>query len=258
MILHYRDLIFYKAYSDLKAEAESTFLGIIWWIIDPIVETLIYYIVFGVLLNRGSRGDIPFVVFLMTGVVPYMWFSTTIMDSAPSILNNLTLVRQTAFHKFLFPTSRILTNSFKFMLSLAVMFTFLWFYGFKPQIHFLAMFILLPIELCLITAITLNLSAIVPFYPDILHFVRHTIRLLFFMTGIFFAPEDVAGKYVSFVYWNPMAVLVASYREVLLYNRWPTRPIHLLVTVIVSIILIALGMSLIKRNDEVYAKRVRK
>lgn len=248
----YRELILYKAYADLKAERERTFLGILWWIIEPLIAMSIYYLVFKVLLNRGTDDFIPF---LLVGLIAWQWFNATIVNGGTSILRSMGLVRQVPLHKVIFPINIILTNSVRFVFSLSVLFGCLWISGFGVQIHYLAFPVILLVELCLMTAIAFPLAAIVPFVPDLGTFVQNMMRLVFLMSGIFYSGLEFSERQQYFFYLNPMAIIIRSCRDVLMRDAWP--PWQPLAAIVVgSAIFIAIGFALITRFGLLYAKRV--
>lgn len=247
------ELALYKTTADLKAEAERTYLGVVWWIIDPLLSMAIYYLVFGVFLQRGTE---DFVVFLLIGVVMWNWFASTVTNGQTSILRNKNLLQQAPLNKVIFPFIQVLTSLPKFAVGFIILFLFLRGYGMGVSIHYLALPALLFIQLCVIFAFVMPLSAVVPFFPDIGNLVTHLLRLGFYLSGIFFSPEIIPDSYQSIFFLNPLAVLITSYRDVLLYNQWPQMEVRLIVIMLVSLPFTAIGVALIHRFDSTYAKRI--
>lgn len=247
------ELALYKTTADLKAEAERTYLGVVWWVVDPLLSMAIYYLVFGVFLQRGTE---DFVVFLLIGVVMWNWFASTVTNGQTSILRNKNLLQQAPLNKVIFPFIQVLTSLPKFAVGLIILFLFLRGYGMSVSIHYLALPALLFVQLCVIFAFVMPLSAVVPFFPDIGNLVTHLLRLGFYLSGIFFSPEIIPDSYRSIFFLNPLAVLIASYRDVLLYNQWPQMEVRLIVIMLVSLPFAAIGVALIRRFDSTYAKRI--
>ena len=86
-----KDIIYFKTYAELKAESHRYYLGILWWLIEPIIYMLVFYFVFGVLFQRGTEDFVPF---LLTGLVFWHWFQSTVMQSADTISANRFLLNQ--------------------------------------------------------------------------------------------------------------------------------------------------------------------
>lgn len=246
------ELILFKAYADLRAEAARTYLSFSWWLIDPVLSMLVSYIVFGVLFQRSTEDFVPF---LLIGLITWQWFANTIIHGAGSIYGNGSLMRQVYLPKIIFPSVIIIMDTIKFMIVFLLLILFLWIYGFTPDIHYLALPVLLITELMLIIAGTYLLAAVVPFVPDIKFMVDHFLHLMFFLSGIFFASSMVPDQFKLFFYLNPMADLIEQYRTVLMYKAWPDWPIVAAIAVF-SMITAYLGSKLIHRFDYTYPRVV--
>ena len=101
----YRDLVVHKAWADFRAESQRTYLGVAWWILDPVINTTIYYLVFGVFMRHGGDNYIPA---LTTGIVTWLWFFAGVNGASRSIMAHVSFVRQVSFNKIVFPLSNVL------------------------------------------------------------------------------------------------------------------------------------------------------
>jgi lipopolysaccharide transport system permease protein len=247
---HYVELIAYKAYAELRQEAGRTYLGFLWWIVEPVISLMIYALVFGTLLKRGGEG---FVAFLFVGLAMWRWFNSTVMAGANSLPGNRGLMQQVYVPKLVFPTVSILTSSAKFGFLLLALLAYLWVTGHTIGASYLALPVLLATELLLITFLTYCVAAVVPFVPDLRLALDHAFRLLFFLSGIFFSIASVPAPYQSYLRLNPIASLIEAFRSVLIDGAWPSwGPV--LVIAVFSALGIALGSALIGRYDRVYPK----
>jgi lipopolysaccharide transport system permease protein len=215
----YLDILIFKTYADLKAEAAKTYLSFLWWVLEPVLYMLVFYIVFGVIFQRGDGPE--YIPFLLCGVTVWKWFESTLRTGAVAIQSNANLMSQVFIPKIIFPSITILTNTVKFLFVLVVFLLFLEYYGLGINLTYLSLPILLIIQLLLISACTFLLAALVPFMPDIVMFVSYALTLLLFLSGIFFSVEQIPETYQKYFYINPMATIIESYRDVLLYTRWP-------------------------------------
>lgn len=215
----YLGLIFYKTYADLKAETERTYLGFLWWIFEPIMFMLVFYIIFGLLMNRGPEDFVPF---LLIGLTTWQWMKSCINHGANTILQNRALLQRVYLPKVIFPTVLILTDTVKFIFIFALLLVYLWLSGHTPTAFYLALPAILLTQLLLITALTYFTAALVPFIPDLRFVIETLLTGAFFLSGIFFvASEVVPEKYRFYFYLNPMANLIEDYRLVLMYKAWP-------------------------------------
>jgi lipopolysaccharide transport system permease protein len=219
MLFHYVDLVFYKTYADLRAEGQRTYLGFLWWIFEPLMFMSVFYVVFGILL-KSSPPD--FVAFLLIGLVTWQWMAACVVHGGSTILGNVFLMQQVHLPKLIFPLVLILTDSTKFVFVFALLLLYLWVDGHTPSSVYLALPLVLFVELLLIVAISLFMAAVVPFLPDIRFVVENLLQAVFIISGIFFKASDlVPPEYQSYFYLNPMANLIEDYRRILLYGQWP-------------------------------------
>lgn len=249
---HHRDLILYKTQADLRAEAAKTYIGFLWWVLDPLMFMAIFYVVFGLLLRRATPNFVPF---LLIGLVSWRWFQNTIAHGATAILGNRGLMQQVYVPKLIFPMVVILTDLVKFSVVLALLLIYLWGAGFGINWSYLALIPLLLAQFLLILGVTLLVAAVIPFVPDLRFLVDHILQIAFYFSGIFFAGATIPESYQFYFYLNPMALIIESYRDILLYRTWPSG------SALVAITLLGLGLSLLayqllSRIDHLYPKLV--
>ena len=249
------ELVKYKTACDLKAEAQRTYLGVVWWVLEPLLFMAIYYFVFGVLLQIRTP---DFVVYLISGIIFFQWFASSVEQGQRAILINKSLYRMIPIQKIIFPCISVIKGLFKFMFGLLILGTFLLVFHYKLNAYYFYIPLLLGLELLFILGITLVLSAIVPFIPDLANLVTHTMRMLLFCSGIFYTTDIIPEKYVSYFFFNPLAVFIHSYRNVLLYEKAPEYTTQLFVWGMISILLCFLGSFFIFRFDPIYVKRIYK
>jgi lipopolysaccharide transport system permease protein len=215
----YIELILYKTYADLTAEASQTYLSFLWWIVEPLLYMTVFYFVFGLLFQRGGGAD--YIPFLLCGLTFWKWFDSTVRVGSNSIIINANLMRQVYVPKIVFPTITILQNTVKFSIILALLLGFLKLYGINMGATYICLPALILVQLLFIAACTYLLCAIVPFVPDIAQFIGNGMVLLMFLSGIFYPIENIPHAYQNYFYLNPMAILLEAYRDTMLYARWP-------------------------------------
>ena len=252
-ILAHRHLIFYRTYADLKAESERTYLGIIWWVLEPVINMAVYYFVFSTLLNRGEPDFAPF---LLIGLVAWRWFESTIKRGCQIVLASKALILQTDLPKAIFPITGLLVNTFKFIIAFSCLLIFLWLYGFHPGAGDWARLpVVIVVQFLLLAGVALPLAAVVPFVPDLFEFVQYGLRLLFFMSGIFYDIGRIAPQYAFLEYMNPVAFLISCYRDILMDGA-PLHYGYLGMWSAVSVGLTFFGLIVFRRLDPIYAKRM--
>ncbi len=247
---HYLQLVLYKTYATLKAEAARTYISFLWWIVEPVMYMLVFYLVFALLLHRFTE---DFVAFLLIGLVVWRWFDSTVRQGSNSIVSNKSLMRQVYVPKILFPTVVILSNSIKFLIVFVLLIVFLNWYGLPMTSAYWSLPLLLMTQLLVISAGTLLLSSVVPFVPDLRIVVGNILLVMFFVSGVFFSTDRVPEEYQAYLSLNPMFTLIVSYREVLLNGSWPDLW-GLSVIVLSSAVVLVCGVALLRRFDRVYPR----
>ena len=214
----YTELVFYRAAAELKREASRAYLGILWWIIEPVLYMGVFYIVFGMGLRKGGP---DFVVYLLCGLTVWKWLDGTVRTSSSIIASSVSLMGQVYLPKIVLPAVIIVANTYKFAIVFSIFLLFLMMWGLPVTEHWQALPVLLAMQFVLICAVAGIGSALVPVIPDLKYIIDYGMTLLFFMSGIFFDINDLTPEVQEWLRFNPMVIFIEGYRSVLLYNEWP-------------------------------------
>ena len=245
-----RDIIYYKTYAELKAESQRYYLGVLWWLIEPVLYMLVFYFVFAILFQRGTQ---DFVVFLLTGLAFWQWFQSTVMQGVDTLTANRGLINQVYVPKHVFPFVVLLKNTAKFTIVLAILLLFLLVYGISPTATWLDAPLVLAVGGTFIAGASLLVAAITPFAPDLRVLLDNGMRALLFMSGIFYDINTFDTPYRLVLQLNPVAVLIDNLRSVLLRdqaaNWW-----HLAAVLALGLAAGAAGLAIMRANESRYAK----
>lgn len=246
----YASLVLYKTYADLRAEAARTYVGFLWWIVEPLASMLVYYVVFSVILSRGGEN---YVAFLFIGVVPWRWFQTTIMKGSGSIVSSRGLMQQVYLPKIVLPLVSLLSDLAKFVVVFLILLVYVVVTGLPIGETYLALPLVLLVQLVFVLGMTLIVAACTPFLPDLRYVLQNVTRLWFFLSGVFYDLEIFSERAQVYLRLNPMAVLLDSYRDIMLRGEWPDVS-RLMAILAVSLVLVIVGVWLLVRYDYVYPK----
>jgi len=248
--LRHFEIIYTLVRAELKSEANTSLCGWLWWLLDPALSLLIYYIAFGLILNRADSGFVPF---LCIGIVFWRWFQGSVMRGAGSILQAAGLFNKVQTSKFIFPLVSVLADAFRFSVSLLLLGVFLAAFGVRPGAEMVHLPFLLLTQFTLILFCSTVFSMIVPFFPDLRNMIGHGMHLLFFMSGIFFEPDQLDGSLRTLVYLNPMSGMLSSMRSVLLRNQPPDLS-YVISVFLVSMAGLSVATLLLIKHDTSFAK----
>ena len=220
----YWELIWYKATSELKAESSRSYLGFLWWIVEPALYMVAFYIVFELVFQRGGPGFIPF---LLCGLIVWKWFGSVVSGGANAITSNSALIRQVYLPKYLLPVSILFNGTIKFLIVMCLFVLFLLLNGVVPALAWLSLPLVIIIQFLFIACIAGFVASVVPLLPDIKLILDNVLMLLFFISGVFF--------------------------DILINGNWPNF-IMLGLVLFLSILLLYVTYHIFKHYDRVYPK----
>ncbi len=262
-VWQYRELLINLTIRDLKVRYKNSALGIAWSLLNPILMMLVFTLVYTVMLGQSNRHD--YAAFILCGLLPWNFFSGSIMGSTGSIVNNGYLIKKVYFPRLVLPTSMMLSNLVNFLVALPVYFILSWLLGvrFTPYVLFLPVVIV--VEMIFIEGISLLLSSVNVFYRDVQQVMEVVILAWFFLTPVIWdvnslpASRVVLGVEVPVqrltYILNPMASIVATYRDILYYGR-PIGWDFFVRTVLTSVIVLLLGFFVFNRLKGRFAEEV--
>lgn len=246
----YAEIIIYRTYAELKAEATRGYLGILWWIIEPLVYLAMFYFFFTVIREQTDKYLIEF---LLVGLAVWRAFAATIPFGARSIVMGKGLMRQLYLPKFIFPFVAVLTNFIKFLIIFLLLLTFLLATGASPNIAWGTIPLLMLIQFILLLGICGVLAAVVPFLPDLNQIINNLLMILFFLSGVVIDLNKVPAKFKGILFLNPLAVLISDYRRVLIDGQMPEWNSLALVAAF-ALLLWGIASALMRHFDRIYPK----
>lgn len=214
----YWHIIVYRAYAELKSEVQLNYMGYVWWLLEPLLNTILFYVLVVTVLEGSTVGEVPF---LLVGAITWQWLNAGILTAANSIFDAGGMLKQIYLPKAVLPLISIFTCTFKFSFIFVLLLVFTWCAGHPPNLTYVALPLLLALELAVILAVSLPLAAIIPFFPDARVTVDAVLRSVMLISGIFFPISKIPGAYHWLFYLNPMAILIEAFRAVLLDEKWP-------------------------------------
>ena len=243
--------LFFKARSEMKAEVSTYYLNYLWWILEPMLFMAVLYVIFGVLF----RNDIEYYpAFLLSGLVSWNWFSRTVSNAAGSVIGGCGLMSQINIPKVFFPLEVFLRDAMKQLIVLALLLIFLFFYPSPLSETWFLLPLILIIQALLILGCAILCAAVVPHVPDLKPLIATALMMMFFGSGIFFDIKKIEfATYQEIMYYNPMAVRIDSYRDVLVYGRIPDWG-NLAYASAVSLLLLGASLVIIWRLDKTYVR----
>ncbi|SDK84225.1 ABC transporter permease [Lacicoccus qingdaonensis] len=218
-MLSRKDLLYYLVRSGLKAEHRNSYLGYLWWLLDPLLNVLVFYFLIVVILDRGDTENFP--LFLVIGLIVWRCISTTLNSSSGSIMRYSSIVSQVYLPKSLFPISFTLTQLFNFSFGFIVIAGFLAWFRVMPGWEIVFLPLLIIIQTTFLLAIGMILAYVTVFVRDIENVLQYVTRAFFYASPIIWEGGRLPPEYGWAVTYNPIAVIVTAYRDILMYASLP-------------------------------------
>lgn len=213
-----RSLIFNLAIKDFKLKYLGNYLGITWAFIQPTFMILIYWFVFQVGFKSTPVENFPFVLWLISGIIPWFFFSDAVISAMNSIVDNSYLVKKVVFKVSALPLVKIIGALFIHLFFLAVLVILFYMYGYKPNIYHLQIIYYLLCNIALVLSLSWITSSLVIFIKDFGQLVSMLLQIFYWMTPIFWSFNFVPAKYHFLFKLNPLFYIVEGYRDSMIYH----------------------------------------
>ena len=226
-LLRYRPLIHSLVARELKARYRGSVLGFFWSFVNPLLLLLIYTFVFTVVLPGAHPPDLePFALFMFCGILPWTWFSSSLLESSNVLIAGGNLIRKVLFPAEILPIVTVLAGLVHVGLGLPILAGFLIYYQVPIVALDLAWFpVIVLVQLVLTLGLALLLSALTVHFRDVRDLLANLLTLWFFATPIIYALDQAPPGVRRLLNFNPFTHLAVSYQEVLFrpgpFMEWP-------------------------------------
>ena len=213
LLVQQRYLIFSMARREIDEQYVGSLLGFIWTFIKPLVMISVFWFVFSVGFKSKPMGDVPFVVWLTSGMAPWFFFSETLMASTGAVVGNAPLIKKTVFPSQILPVVKLLSGLVTHGVFLSILFGLLFLQQINVGFHVVQFFYYL---FCL-SVLTLGLSwifaALNVFLRDVGQIIALVLQVGFWATPIFWDISMMSPKVQQWLKINPVYYVVQGYRE---------------------------------------------
>lgn len=237
----------------LKARYRGSVLGFVWTFLNPLLLMAVYALVF----RFYMRIAVPnYALFLLAGLLPWIWFSAALSEGTNSVLGGGALVTKSLFPAEILPVVVVLGHMVNFVLSLPLLIGAAWLYGIVPDP---GLWLLLPVVVALQLAFTLGLvlalSALNVHYRDVQHILSNLLLLWFFLCPIVYPITQVPERLRPWMVLNPMGLLADVYQGLFVFMRGP-EPVTLLVLALYAGAALAAGLRIFDAYRDTFPELV--
>lgn len=216
-----RKMILSLAKNDFKTKYAGSYLGIIWAFIQPLVTILVYWFVFSH-LRSGEQREVPFVLWLVAGLVPWFFFQDGLNSGTNTLIEYSYLVKKVVFHINVLPMVKVISALFVHLVFIGICLLLYIIMGYMPGAAAIQILYYSFAVFVLVLGMSYFTSAVVVFFRDLSQFINICLQVGVWMTPIMWNFQDfhLAAPLQFILKLNPMFYIVEGYRDALISGRW--------------------------------------
>ena len=247
----YRELIYFLTWRDIKVRYKQAVLGIAWAVLQPLMTTVIFTVIFGTLLKTPSQG-IPYPLFSLSALLPWQLFASALQRSSTSLVGNSNLLTKIYFPRLAIPLASIFAALVDFLISFVVLIGVMIYYQYWPGWNALWLPLLVLLALLTALAVGLWLSALNVQYRDVQQIVPFLIQVWMYASPIVYPIETIPAGIWRWLYGlNPMVGVIQGFRWALLGGAPPD--LTLVISGAMVLILLVSGLYYFRRMEKTFA-----
>ncbi len=249
-----RELIVRLSFNDFRTRYAGSLMGIFWAFIQPVITVLVYWFVFEKGLRAGSQAmggvQVPFVLFLISGLVPWFYFSDAWTNGTSSLMSYSYLVKKVVFKISILPIIKVIASIYVHLFFVFITFIIFWAYGYAPDLYSLQIIYYSFATFILALGLSYVTASIVGFFRDLTEIINILLQILIWVTPVMWNIETTLadGKLKTILKLNPMFYIVNGYRNALINKHWFWEtPRQMVYFWVVALFILGLGMLVFKR-----------
>lgn len=260
-VLAKRNVLWTLVVRDLRVRYSRSVLGYVWTILDPLLMSLIYFVVFVFIFQRTALGHEPYFLFLVAGLLPWQWFSGAITDTSRALLQEAKLVRSTNLPREIWVARVVVSKGIEYLLSLPVLVFFTVVYLIRGEAHLNGWLVLLPlaivVQFLFLLGIGLILAPVTTLATDMQRVIRIFLRMAFYATPVIYASHLVPRPYDKLTWLNPMTGVLEMMRAGFFrHDRFPIQWGAIGFALVVTVITLFAGFAVFGRLERAVLKEI--
>jgi lipopolysaccharide transport system permease protein len=254
-IWQYRELLYFLVWRDVKVRYKQTALGVLWILLQPLLSTMIFTVLFGILLEAPS-GEVPYALFVLAGMIPWNYFSFSLTRSSGSVVASANLVTKVYFPRLIIPMAGVLASLVDFLIVSLALGGLMAVYGVLPtaNLWLLPFFLLLAMS----TAFGFGLwfSALNVRYRDVSWLMPFLIQVWMYLTPVVYSSTLLPERFRPYLGLNPMTGVVEGFRWALFGERMGSAApggFMFAISIIISLLVLLSGLVYFRHTERTFA-----
>ncbi len=251
-LFQYRELLKTNVQKEIRGKYKGSFLGVLWSFLNPLLMVLVYALVFPYIMRVKQDN---YLVFLITGVIPWNFFTTCVTSGCNCVWINGGIIKKVYFPREILPISVVASGLINFLISCIIILIFVIAGGIMPTFNLLWLPVIAIIQALLTLGVLFILSAINVYVRDIEYLVGFILQLIFYATPILYNATMFPEKYRWILYLNPMTHIIDAYRSIFYYGLMPELK-SLIFIGILSLCVFIVGYQIFRKLEKGFAEEV--
>lgn len=233
---------------ELRSMTSGNYLGMAWEVINPAIQILIYWFVFGTIREREPVGDVPYFQWMFAGILAWFFINQSVTKSSKSIYTKIKMLSKMSFPMSVIPNYVIFAQLYPHLVVLGIGMVFLQFIGFPVSIYYIQLPLYIAGLLVFVFSLSLILSTLTTIVRDVQMLLQSIMRMLLYLSPILWPPSLLAGisetiPWETIVKINPFYYIIEGYRHSLLGEGWYflENPVYTLYFIGITAITFAIG-----------------
>lgn len=252
-IFQYREMIANLVHKDLRGRYKGSVLGFLWTFINPLLQLVVYTMVFSVILRAGID---KYYLFLFVALIPWIFFANSLSGGAGLIIQEKNLVTKIYFPREVLPIAFVTSNFVNMLYSFVIVLAAVLIFG--DHINIVAWFFLpliMAIEYIFALGCTLLASAVTVYFRDLQHILGIVVMAWQFLTPVLYSSDMVPEELMPIFLMNPMTSIITAYRDVLYYGHFPEMA-TLVIPFVISVCVLVIGTVVFRKLQRGFAEEL--
>ena len=247
-LVAYRDLLYFLVWRDVKVLYAQTIMGFSWAILQPLVQIVMFTIIFGKVANLPTDG-VPYFLFSTVAIIPWTYMSTAMSGSSMSLVSGQGMLGKVYFPRVIFPLTTILAKLVDFLISIVIVVVVMMYYKVTPSMNliYLPLFIMFMIIIPL--GVGLWCSSLSIRFRDVKFAMQFFIRMLMYTAPVVYAVSSIPNQYLFLYSLNPLVSVIEGFRVCLLGGTMDWG--FILPGLITALIILVTGALYFKRTEHI-------
>ena len=216
----YRDLFFFLVWRDIKVLYAQTILGFLWAVLQPLIQILLFTIIFGTIANVSTDGT-PYILFSSVAIIPWTYMAQSMTQSSQSLIAGSNMLGKIYFPRLIYPVAPILAKLVDFGISLIIIVCVMLYYGVVPTWNLLYFPVFVVMMIAVPLSIGLWLSSMAIRFRDVKQAMPFFIQMLMYSAPIVYSASSVPETYRVIYSLNPIVGVIEGFRACLLGTSIP-------------------------------------